>query len=84
MAQLVSASALGAEGPPFESEYPDNRDDREFKTLCHFFMHIIECAAINPYPNLYKFRAGYLMDLATRIRMVLVASVSVSHMRVTE
>lgn len=25
MAQLVSASALGAEGPPFESEYPDNK-----------------------------------------------------------
>ena len=25
MAQLVSASALGAEGPPFESEYPDKR-----------------------------------------------------------
>ena len=26
MAQLASASALGAEGPPFESEYPDKKD----------------------------------------------------------
>ncbi len=25
VAQLVSASALGAEGPPFESEYPDKK-----------------------------------------------------------
>ena len=25
VAQLVSASALGAEGPPFESEYPDRK-----------------------------------------------------------
>lgn len=26
VAQLVSASALGAEGPPFESEYPDKKE----------------------------------------------------------
>ena len=26
MAQLASASALGAEGPPFESEYPDTKN----------------------------------------------------------
>ena len=26
VAQLASASALGAEGPPFESEYPDKKD----------------------------------------------------------
>jgi hypothetical protein len=25
VAQLASASALGAEGPPFESEYPDKK-----------------------------------------------------------
>ena len=37
MAQLVSASALGAEGPPFESEYPDKKELYESMTL--FFVY---------------------------------------------
>ena len=47
MAQLVSASALGAEGPPFESEYPDKKKHLQeivdaflfivFVFLCSFF-----------------------------------------------
>ena len=36
VAQLVSASALGAEGPPFESEYPDKK--RMFQTKHPFFI----------------------------------------------
>ena len=37
VAQLVSASALGAEGPPFESEYPDKKELYESMTL--FFVY---------------------------------------------
>ena len=36
MAQLASAPALGAGGPPFESEYPDNKTCRQI--VCRFFI----------------------------------------------
>ena len=29
-----------------------------FKTLCHFFMHIIQCAAINAYPKFINSEQG--------------------------
>ena len=42
VAQLVSAPALGAGGPPFESEYPDKsgkEPERDFR----FFFYIQKC-----------------------------------------
>ena len=36
MAQLASASALGAEGPPFESEYPDKKGIGESQFLFYY------------------------------------------------
>ena len=38
VAQLVSASALGAEGPPFESEYPDRVKQLIVKSIGCFFV----------------------------------------------
>ena len=32
MAQLASAPALGAGGPPFESEYPDTKKEKKAVT----------------------------------------------------
>ena len=37
VAQLVSAPALGAGGPPFESEYPDELDKKAFARNCKCF-----------------------------------------------
>ena len=39
VAQLVSVSALGAEGPPFESEYPDRKGNRFLRLP--FVFHIL-------------------------------------------
>gem|GEM_PF-4882538 len=37
MAQLASAPALGAGGPPFESEYPDTKEESEIVLWSCFF-----------------------------------------------
>ncbi len=39
VAQLVSASALGAEGPPFESEYPDKKE--LYESVAPFLLYIL-------------------------------------------
>lgn len=39
VAQLVSASALGAEGPPFESEYPDKKE--LYESVAPFLLYTI-------------------------------------------
>ena len=44
VAQLVSASALGAEGPPFESEYPDKKE--LYESVAPFL--VIYCCHIRP------------------------------------
>ncbi len=42
VAQLVSAPALGAGGPPFESEYPD-KSGKEPERNFRFFFYIQKC-----------------------------------------
>ena len=47
MAQLVSASGLGPEGPVFESQYPDTNPKQllEFQVVAFFYTVFLLCDA---------------------------------------
>ena len=42
VAQLASASGLGPEGPVFESQYPDNKETVNRRSLCCFQLCLLQ------------------------------------------
>ena len=62
MAQLASASALGAEGPPFESEYPDKVNNKAFRIISESLVVFIKSGKIKYFetPHIKYFGATLL------------------------